>query len=694
MAAEEVLVNVHDHGKIVDTQKHRVQCNYCDKEMSGTTRLKYHLGGVRGDVTACLKVPENVKELFRNMLETRKGTPGKEVKGLFQQDLTRKRNRCPNSNGFKKSKCGAAQTSNFASGNSTETDSVSEDGMNEPIVLHSRRAVSQTAVNADQNEDSSSRQAKKCIARFFYETGIDFSAANSSSLQRMINSTIGCSQTKYGIPSSQELKGWILQDEVKEMQEYVKNIRQSWTRTGCSILLDGWVDEKGRNLVSFIVDCPQGPIYLWSSDVSAHVDNIDALHLLLDGVIKEVGVENVVQIVAFSTTGWVGALGKQFMDRNRTVFWTLNASHCIELILEKIAMMDKIRETLSKAKIISKFIHGHPTVLKLLRDFTGTHYLIKPCKLRSVMPFLTLENMISEKKSLSVMFASSKWKTSIWASRTKGKRVADLVGDSTFWKGAGMVIKATLPLVRVLCLINGADKPQMGYIYETMDQVKETIKEEFKGKESQYMPIWEVIDEIWDGQLHSALHAAGYYLNPSLFYSTDFHSDPEVAFGLLCCMVRLVLEQRVQDLISRQLEEYRNSRGAFSEGSTAKQSSKVSPASWWSLYGGQYPELQQFATRILSQTCAGASKYRLNRSLAEKLLTNGRNPLEQQVLSDLAFIHYNLQLQQQHSELGGSYEILAEDIDPMDDWIVDDTEEEAIINGERSSQFEAKEEPK
>ena len=61
----------------------------------------------------------------------------------------------------------------------------------------------------------------------------------------MINATLGNSQMVYNIPSCQELKGWILKDEVKDIQEYVKKIRHSWASTGCSILLDGWIDEKG-----------------------------------------------------------------------------------------------------------------------------------------------------------------------------------------------------------------------------------------------------------------------------------------------------------------------------------------------------------------------------------------------------------------------------------------------------------------
>lgn len=111
------------------------------------------------------------------------------------------------------------------------------------------------------------------------------------------------------------------------------------------------------------------------------------------------------------------------------------------------------------------------------------------------MPFLTLENIVAEKKNLKAMFASFEWNRTKWASRTEGKRIVNLVEDRSFWSTARMVLKATIPLVRVLCLINGAYKPQVGYIDKTMDQAKETIKEEFKNKKTQYWPIWEIIDD-------------------------------------------------------------------------------------------------------------------------------------------------------------------------------------------------------
>ena len=151
------------------------------------------------------------------------------------------------------------------------------------------------------------------------------------------------------------------------------------------------------------------------------------------------------------------------------------------------------------------------------------------------------------------------------------------MADRSFWSGATVVLKATIPLVRVLYLINEDDKPLLGYIYETIDQAKETIKDEFKNKKAQYTPFWNAIDEIWNNHLHSPLHSAGYFLNPSLFYSSDFFTDAEVASGLLCCIVRMVEGKHVQDLVSLQVDEYRAANGHFGQGSTFDRRSSTSP---------------------------------------------------------------------------------------------------------------------
>ncbi|XP_057967557.1 uncharacterized protein LOC131157427 [Malania oleifera] len=710
MDASEVSVNVHDHGKPLDERKKKVQCNYCAKVVSGFSRLKYHIGGIRGDVTPCEQVPPNVRQLMRNeLLDKKKGMLGKEVGELQHPNLPLKRNWCESSNGIKSAKLENNHIS--LSGRKKLEDCVSEYSVRDTVP--NGKTGPQATTNSREGKDSSSMLVQKCIGRFFFETGMDYSAINSPSFRRMLNATLSHHQVGFQIPSCQELKGWILQDEVKEMQQYVEDIKQSWTATGCSILLDGWTDEKGRNLINFLVDCSRGTIYLHSTDISDFIEDVDALCLLFDGIIEEVGVENVIQIISYTTSDCMVAVGKKLMEKHGTVFWTVSASHCIELMLDKIKMKDSIRGILDKAKIITRFIYNHATVLKLLRNHTNGRDIFKPSKIKSTLPFLTLENIVTERENLKKMFSSSDWKTSIWASRSEGKRVADLVVDRSFWTGARSVLKAAIPLVRVLCLLDEDSKEKMGYIYETLDQAKETISEEFNDRKSQYLPYWELIDGIWNPVLHSPLHSAGYFLNPSLKYSSDFFFDSEVGSGLLCCVVRMIQDCHTQDLISNQIDKYRRGEGVFCVGGEAMESrDQYPPALWWSYYGGQCPELQRLAFRILSQTCDGASRYRLKRSLAEKLLAKGRNLIEEQQLRDLTYVHYNLQLQ--HFNSGLNCDIDDEEIDSMDDWIANEVEgtdfqngdsawidldcggttiSGGIINGEGTSSFHPKEEP-
>ncbi|KAI3459004.1 hypothetical protein Pfo_015667 [Paulownia fortunei] len=528
-------------------------------------------------------------------------------------------------------------------------------------------------------DDSLLRKTKKCMGRFFYESGLDFNAVNSPSFQRMISLCSG--QMKYQIPTCQELKGWIFKDAVKEMREYVDETRNSWADTGCSILLDGWTDAKGRNLINILVDCPRGAIYLCSSDISDCVGNMDAMQLFFERVLTEVGINNVVQIITYSTSAFMKEVGKQLMEKYRPIFWTVSASCCIELMLERLEGMDLIKETLDKAKIITRFIHSHPNALKFLQDQTDGRDLVKPSKIRSTQPFLTLENIVLEKEILKGMFLSSDSKSSILTSTTEGKRVADLVADRSFWSGASTVLKAAIPLVRVIEWMNENNKEQIGYIYETIDQAKETIKEGFKHKKSQYAQFWKAIDDVWNELLYSPLHSAGYYLNPSLFYSSDVYIDPEVATGLVCCIVRTTEDMHVQDRITIQMEQYRTAKGAFGVGCAVDERSHISPGIWWSKYGGECPQLQRLAIRILSQTCDGASKFQLKRSLVEALLTKGRNRIEQKRLTDMIFLQYNMQLQNFAS--GKTNYIPSDDeIDPVNDWTVDKTQNDVSQNND------------
>ena len=111
------------------------------------------------------------------------------------------------------------------------------------------------------------------------------------------------------------------------------------------------------------------------------------------------------------------------------------------------------------------------------------------------------------------MFSCNEWNASQWSKKAEGKDVVDKIYEKTFWKRAEEIVLFSEPLVKVLRMVDG-DKPTMGFIYEAMDQAKEATKEAYGGKRQKYIPLWRIIDERWNKQLHRPLHVAGYYLNP------------------------------------------------------------------------------------------------------------------------------------------------------------------------------------
>lgn len=54
--------------------------------------------------------------------------------------------------------------------------------------------------------------------------------------------------------------------------------------------------------------------------------------------------------------------------------------------------------------------------------------------------------------------------------------------DKKFWLQCWRIVKISKPLVKVQRLIDGDEKPAMGYLYETIDKAKENIKTSLKNK--------------------------------------------------------------------------------------------------------------------------------------------------------------------------------------------------------------------
>lgn len=201
----------------------------------------------------------------------------------------------------------------------------------------------------------------------------------------------------------------------------------------CNILLDGWTYGQNRTLLNFLVASNGSMVFLKSLDSSNEIKNVETLCNLLDGVIQEVRVENVVQIITNNTTTSVYA-GRMLMERHPSITWSPCAAHCLDLVLEDIGKIGWVKKVVEDARSVTKFIYNHTWVLALMRKHTNGKDLVRPGVTRFASHFITLQSILSAIPHLKQMFVSDAWLGSAYSKRPEAEKIVSIVFDEGFNK--------------------------------------------------------------------------------------------------------------------------------------------------------------------------------------------------------------------------------------------------------------------
>ncbi|CAA0840621.1 hAT dimerisation domain-containing protein, partial [Striga hermonthica] len=637
-----------------------IECKFCrHRSNGGITRLKEHLAQTRKGVVPCDKVPVEVSKEIRDNLQTFKTLKSK------RNELLREIGEGPAGSRLSQDTDGFSQGGSNSHSKGTGT-------LDKFVHSEPRQTTLNSAYKKELKKDIDRR-----VARFVYSAGLSFNVVNDPHWLPMVEG-IGEYGKGYKPPSMHELRTRLLKLEVSDINIIYEEHKKIWKTYGCTIdgmaistiMSDGWTDGKNRALINFLVNSPAGTFFLKSVDVSDFIKNGELIFNYLDDIVNEIGEDNVIQVITDNASNFVKA-GKKLMTTRKSLWWTLCAAHCIDLMLESIAKLSIFSDTIEKAKRVVKFIYGHGTILSLMRKHTNGKELLRPAVTRFATAFLTLQSMYKQERPLEIMFVSDEWVNSPQAKKVEGKLIKRIViNDPDFWPHVAFCVKSIMPLVSVLREVDSEERPAMGYIYELMRRAKETIKFNCGGIEKKYMPIWRKIDDRWAPQLHHPLHAAGYYLKPQLRYEDSFCNTLEVKDGLYACMDRMLSsDDRLQADI--QLDFYDNAQGEFGSPMAKKSRMLRSPAKWWERFGSKTPELMSFAIWVLSLTCS-ASGCERNWSTFESIHTKKRNRLEHSRLNALVFVKYNYRLRERSIRRRDKMDpIIVDEIDSDDEWITE-----------------------
>ncbi|CAL5365059.1 unnamed protein product [Camellia sinensis] len=255
----------------------------------------------------------------------------------------------------------------------------------------------QTKIDANDPYKKERRpRALQRFARWMYDAGIPFNAVNYESFGRMIEA-IGQYGPCMKPLTYHEVRVTQLKKEVKHTEDLMKYHKEDCAKYGCSIMTDGWTDKRGRTLISFLVNCLRGTVFVESVDASSYSKDGQKLFELLDKFVEKVGKENVVQVITDSVAANV--LAGRFLEvKYEHLYLTPCAAHCLDLMLEDIFKIPRLKKTFERGIAVHGYICNRPTLLNMMRRYTNLKNLIKPAKTRFATTFLTLSRMHQQKK--------------------------------------------------------------------------------------------------------------------------------------------------------------------------------------------------------------------------------------------------------------------------------------------------------
>ncbi|XP_010261476.1 PREDICTED: uncharacterized protein LOC104600301 isoform X1 [Nelumbo nucifera] len=618
----------------------KVRCKFCLKVLNGgISRLKHHLSRVPSKgVHPCSKVRDEVTDRVRAIIAMKE--EGKEAANAKKQRLAE--TKCP--------------------GNMSASKPLMPMEAMSPITKVFPSG-SQIAPPPSYDRDN----AERSIALFFFENKLDFSVARSSSYQLMMDAVAKCGPGFRG-PSSETLKTTWLERIKFEVSQQCKEIEKEWATTGCTIIADTWTDNKSRALINFLVSSPSGTFFHKSVDASTYFKNTKCLADLFDSVIQDFGPENVVQVIMDNALNYVG-VGNHIMQNYSTIFLSPCASHCLNLILEDFSKIDWVNRCILQAQTISRFIYNHTWVLDLMKKFTGGQELVRTGITKSVSNFLSLQSMLKQRSRLKHMFNSPEYSSNpAYANKPQSISCIAILEDADFWRAVEESVAVSEPILKVLREVSGG-KPAVGSIYEFMTRAKESIRTYYIMDENKCKTFLDIVDRRWQNQLHSPLHAAAAFLNPSIQYNPEVKFLTLIKEEFFAVLERLLPTPELRHDIPAQIVVFKKATGMFGCNLAREARNTISPGLWWEQYGDSAPMLQRVAVRILSQVCS-ASTFERNWSTFQQIHSEKRNRLDKETLNDLLYINYNLKLA---SRMKGkpieTDPILVDDIDMTSDWV-------------------------
>ncbi|KAH6779478.1 hypothetical protein C2S52_010715 [Perilla frutescens var. hirtella] len=317
----------------------------------------------------------------------------------------------------------------------------------------------------------------------FYASALHFNFAISPYF-RQYSRTLANGNLAGYTPTYNRLRTTLLAQENEHINRLLQPIRESWRKKGAFIVSDGWSDRQRRPLINIMAASSGGAMFIKAIDASGNIKDADNVASIFDVAIKEIGKENVVQIITDNASNYKAA-GTIIEARYPQIFWTSCVVHNLNLALKSIcdpsersqqyAHCKWKSELVNDTQNIRNFIVNHSMSLSIYNKHSKLS-LLRVADTRFASSIIMAKRLRDVKLSLEKMFMDADWRTyKDGNNEAKSQEVKQCIVNDAWWDKLDYFLSFTEPIIDMLRAAD-TDTPILHLIYDTWDTMIENVK--------------------------------------------------------------------------------------------------------------------------------------------------------------------------------------------------------------------------
>ncbi|GBG65079.1 hypothetical protein CBR_g49153 [Chara braunii] len=546
----------------------------------------------------------------------------------------------------------------------TEPVAAADEGLVEGSASNTRVASLQQRSIRRWVDNDAQKKLDIAWAEAMIRAGIAFNFLNFDATQKLheVYLEVANARPKVKLPSYKHMRTVMLDFIYLRIQKQVNPLTTCWDESGCTFITDGLSDRRERPVMNFLAAGEKGAVLVATVSMTARKKTAQALAKLWEQIMREIGVRRINAICTDNAE--VNKKAAQILERRTDkdiarIPWVPCAAHCCSLLLRDISKLDWVTGTVKRGHTIIKFIRNHHSTHSLMMSMDDSLALLRPTEVRFGSVYMMLERLVNRKAVLSDMVDrknAARWTGIRWAT-AKLKSKADLVYFTMrrdgWWTELKKVVDVMEPLYNLLRRMDH-DGTSPTNLVEYDDLIERKLAHVVLTDEQRASVMEKARDRV--KMMRHPVHALAFLMdprrrNPRWLYDRD---SATVQNAMLYLQRQVGGDWKGPDHLEvlGDLHEFhkeptpngpRRKDKKMWEPDAKVDCEKLTPSKWWATYGGDVPDLQAIAIKVMGMRSTATPAER-NWASMDFVHSKRRNSFKPETLEKLVYIHWNMQL--------------------------------------------------